>query len=63
MCYNNCQHFSFNPIDDTDKCTKGSRPCPEELPLSACCAAELPDWPDSSICPDCKEHTGIEEEE
>jgi len=27
------------------------------------CGRHLPDWPDSDICPDCKEHTGVEEEE
>lgn len=28
---------------------------------SECCGAEMHDWPDRDICPDCLEHTGVEE--
>ena len=33
------------------------------LDISDCCGAEMPDWPDSDICPDCGEHTGVDESE
>jgi hypothetical protein len=33
------------------------------IPLSECCGEEMPNWPDSDICPCCLKHTGIEEDE
>jgi len=32
-------------------------------PISVCCGAEMPMWPDSDICPECKEHTDVEEDD
>lgn len=63
MCYNSCSWFHFNPMTGLDKCSlpKHSR-CPEDLPVSNCCGAEIQDWPDIDICPECKEHTDIEGE-
>lgn len=28
--------------------------------FSVCCGGRMPDYPDNDICPDCKEHTGVE---
>ena len=36
---------------------------PEGHCLSQCCGTSMPDWPDSDICPHCKEHTGLEDSE
>ena len=30
---------------------------------SECCGAEMHNWPDSDLCPECHDHTGVEEEE
>ena len=35
----------------------------DDLPLSECCSEEMPNWPESDICPYCKEHTGILEDD
>jgi hypothetical protein len=33
-----------------------------EYPYSSeCCGATMLNWPDNDICPDCGEHTGIQE--
>ena len=32
----------------------------EDEPRSQCCGAIMHDWPDRDLCPDCKEHTGVE---
>lgn len=29
--------------------------------VSECCGKKMPDYPDSDICPRCREHTGVEE--
>lgn len=31
MCYNNCEHFRFNPVTGTDRCVKGKAPCPDDI--------------------------------
>ena len=31
MCYNNCEHFRFNPMEGTDRCVRGKNPCPAEI--------------------------------
>lgn len=33
------------------------------IPLSACCAEEMPNYNESDLCPTCGEHTGVLEEE
>ena len=36
----------------------------EKTPLySQCCGVEMNDFPESDLCPQCLEHTGVEEEE
>lgn len=64
MCYNDCNSFRFNPFTGEGTCgmKKGQR-CPEDIPLSDCCGTEMHEWPDSDICPGCKEHCGIEDGE
>jgi hypothetical protein len=29
----------------------------DDTNYSNCCGAEMPDWPDSDFCPQCKEHS------
>ena len=31
------------------------------LPFSECCGAYMANWPDSDLCPDCKDHSGPRE--
>jgi len=64
MCYNDCNSFRFNPMIGDGHCAlSAGKRCPELAPLSNCCGEELNDWPDSDICPECKEHCGIEDGE
>ena len=31
------------------------------LPFSECCGAYMANWPDSDLCPDCREHSSPQE--
>jgi hypothetical protein len=32
MCYDNCEHFRFNPMTGDDKCVNPAQHCPGEEP-------------------------------
>ena len=33
----------------------------DDIPVSACCGADMPEWPDCDLCPLCLEHSEPED--
>lgn len=55
MCYNNCEHFKFNPMTGVGRCSlrKGMR-CPEGIDYCKVCGKELPEEHESDMCEECE---------